>query len=91
MFHKKNALLDYEDMHVGYDKNKKEIGELAKEFVESPEEQFIASTVSNYAKHSPLEFVAEVYARIMNGHKFSDDVMKLYEKYKGPKLPENMA
>lgn len=91
LFHKKNALLDYEDMHVGYDKNKKEIGELAKEFVESPEEQFIASTVSNYAKHSPLEFVAEVYARIMNGHKFSDDVMKLYEKYKGPKLPENMA
>ena len=90
LFHNKNTLLDYNDMHVGYNETGKpeKIGQLAKNFLEDADEQFIASTVSTYAKRSPLEFVAEVYARMMNGHKFSDDVMKLYEKYKGPKIPD---
>lgn len=90
LFHKKNALFDFDEMHVTRNAQGKpeKIGPLAKEFLENADEQFIASTVSNYATASPLEFVAEVYARMMNGHKFSDDVMKLYEKYKGPKIPD---
>lgn len=51
------------------------------------DEQFIASTVSGYAQRSPLEFVAEVYASMLNGEKFGADVMNLYNKYKGPVLP----
>lgn len=91
LFHKKNTILDYEDMHVIYgDKKDKpvKIGELAKEFLENQDEQFVASKVSFYAKSSPLEFVAEVYSRMLGGHKFDDDVMQLYKKYKGPALPE---
>lgn len=91
LFHKKNTILDYEDMHVIYgDKKDKpvKIGELAKEFLENQDEQFVASKVSFYAKRSPLEFVAEVYSRMLGGHKFDDDVMRLYKKYKGPALPE---
>ena len=91
LFHKKNTILDYEDMHVIYgDKKDKpvKIGELAKEFLENQDEQFVASKVSFYAKRSPLEFVAEVYSRMLGGHKFDDDVMQLYKKYKGPALPE---
>lgn len=91
LFHHKNTILDYEDMHVVYNKQTgkpDKIGALAKGFLESKEEQFIASTVSRYAKNSPLEFVAEVYARMLNGEKFGDDVMNLYNKYKGPVLPD---
>lgn len=90
LFHHKNTILDYEDMHVVYNKQTgkpDKIGALAKGFLESKEEQFIASTVSRYAKSSPLEFVAEVYARMLNGEKFGDDVMNLYNKYQGPSLP----
>lgn len=90
LFHHKNTILDYEDMHVVYNKQTgkpDKIGALAKGFLESKEEQFIASTVSRYAQNSPLEFVAEVYARMLNGEKFGDDVMNLYNKYQGPSLP----
>lgn len=90
LFHHKNTILDFDDMHVIYNKQTKKpetIGELAKGFLESKEEQFIASTVSAYSKKSPLEFVAEVYARMLNGEKFGDDVMNLYNKYQGPSLP----
>ena len=91
LFHHKNTILDYEDMRVVYNKQTgkpDKIGALAKGFLESKEEQFIASTVSAYSKKSPLEFVAEVYARMLNGEKFGDDVMNLYNKYKGPVLPD---
>lgn len=90
LFHHKNSILSYNEMDVVYDDvTRKPIktGIEAKEFLNSEEEQLIAATVSNYAKSSPLEFVAEVYARMLNGQKFGDDVMKLYEKYHGPKLP----
>lgn len=43
-----------------------------------------ALSVSKYAGVSPAEFVAETYAALLNGVKFDDTVMKMYEKYKGP-------
>lgn len=90
LFHNKNAILDYDLMHVVYDKQTgkpTKIGKLAKGFLESKEEQFIASKVSKYATYSPLEFVAEVYSRRLFGATFTDDIMKLYEKYHGPQIP----
>jgi len=85
--HERKAMFKYARMHVSYDKKNPTIGKLAEHFKNSAEEQLIASTVTNYAKHSPLEFVAEVYARMMEGHTFGDDVMNLYKKYKGPEIP----
>ena len=90
LFHKKNTILDYDDMRVIYNKQTKEpekIGALAKDFLKNKDEQFIASTVSGYAQRSPLEFVAEVYASMLNGEKFGADVMNLYNKYQGSVLP----
>lgn len=58
----------------------------SKEFKESKEKQQIAARVSIYATYSPLEFVAETYAKLINNNTFTDDIMKLYEAYKGPKV-----
>ena len=43
----------------------------------------IASRVSEYATESPAEFVAEVYAKTLEGAKFDNDVLSLYAKYGG--------
>lgn len=42
-----------------------------------------ALEISEYASISPDEFCAEVFAELMSGNKLSDEVMKLYAKYKG--------
>ena len=47
-------------------------------------EQEIAGEVSNYAKTSIGEFVAETYAEMIAGVHLSDDVIALYKKYNGP-------
>ena len=57
---------------------------LTDEFLETHKNT--ALKVSDYAAESPLEFVAEVYAKCLNGQTFSDDVMALYKKYGGPAL-----
>jgi len=76
-------------MRVIYDESGtiKKAGKYAKEFLESESEQYIASKISAYAKRSPLEFVAECYARLMHGEKLPDEVMALYKKYEGPLVP----
>lgn len=58
------------------------------EFLNSPIKQKIASEVSNYAKTEPSEFVAEVYAGMMNGKKYTNSVMQLYKIYNGPQIPK---
>ena len=57
---------------------------LTEEFIKSYKDT--ALKVSDYASESPLEFVAEVYAKCLNGQTFSDDVMALYKKYGGPEI-----
>lgn len=57
---------------------------LTEEFLKTHKDT--ALKVSDYAVESPLEFVAEVYAKSLNGQTFSDDVMILYKKYGGPAL-----
>ena len=49
--------------------------------------QGVASRVSDYATTSPAEFVAEVYAKMIDGKKFDNEIMALYKKYSGPELP----
>lgn len=65
------------------------VTDITKDFVNSKEKQQIANRVSGYASESPLEFVAEVYRKLINiavngGEKVPDDVMALYSQYKGP-------
>lgn len=47
-------------------------------------EQNIVAKVSEYSKSGIGEFIAETYADLVQGHKFPEDVMKLYKKYNGP-------
>ena len=56
------------------------------EFLTNQDYQQAAGEVSSYAQTSIGEFIAETYAKMVRGDKISDDVMKLYEKYNGPKL-----
>lgn len=58
------------------------------EFLNDKTIQSTAAKVSKYSKDSPAEFVAEVFARRMQGQIFSDDIIALYKKYNGPPLPK---
>lgn len=57
-----------------------------KEHLLTDTEKNIATTISDYATTNSHEFVAEVFADLLNGKTFSDDVMALYKKYGGPIL-----
>lgn len=56
------------------------------EHITDPEIQKTAGQVSSYAREGIGEFIADTYSGLISGKKYSDDVMKLYEKYNGPKL-----
>lgn len=58
------------------------------EFKTNPYKQNTAKQVSSYAKTEPMEFVAEVYAGLLNGNKYSKEVMALYRSYNGPYVPK---
>jgi hypothetical protein len=47
------------------------------------EREMIAQEVSLYATANVLEFVAEVYAGMMAGRKFSSEIMALYKRFGG--------
>ena len=49
--------------------------------------QNITGQVSWYSQTSIGEFVAEVYAGLIKGEKYSEEVINLYKKYNGPLLP----
>ena len=87
LLHSKNCN-NYEQMKKAEDFIRKgqEISEITKEFLDNKDIQAIAGKVSDYAKKSPLEFVAETFAGLRDGITFSDDVMALYKKYGGPAL-----
>ena len=57
-----------------------------KEFINDKSIQEITGKVSPYSQTSSDEFIAEVYAGLVSGKKFSDDVIALYKKYGGPAL-----
>lgn len=59
----------------------------AKLFSSDSEKQKVAGAISWYAQTNPKEFVAECFNALCAGRKLPDDVMKMYEYYKGPKLP----
>lgn len=67
------------------------VSDITNDFINSKEKQQIANRVSDYAPESPLEFVAEVYRKLINkalggNEKIPDDVMKLYNEYGGPAI-----
>jgi SPP1 gp7 family putative phage head morphogenesis protein len=51
------------------------------------DELVAARFVSEYAKTGEPEFVAEVYAGLVAGRSYNQDVMKVYRKLGGPKPP----
>ncbi len=53
-------------------------------------EQLIANSVTGTGNTSPAIFIANVYAGVLNGGYYSNDVMALYQKYNGPQLPAGM-
>ena len=64
----------------------KPVSDITQEFVTNKQILQTARKVSEYATESPLEFVAETFAQLIEGKTFPDDVMALYKKYKGPSI-----
>lgn len=58
-----------------------------KAWVDNQENMQIANRVSEYASHGPGEFIAETFARMIQGNKLPDEVLTLYKKLKGPAVP----
>ncbi len=54
--------------------------------MDNAENMQLANSVSLYSTDGPGEFVAEVFARTLNGAKFPKAVMDLYKKLNGPKI-----
>ena len=44
-----------------------------------------------YSKSRPSEFVAEIFAGIMQGKTFPDDIMNLFRKYTKMELPQQTS
>lgn len=59
---------------------------IANEFESNKDIEKLALRVSYYAKESPLEFVAEVYANVLCGKRYPKEIMDLYAKCNGPDL-----
>ncbi|EKE02588.1 MAG: hypothetical protein ACD_20C00357G0011 [uncultured bacterium] len=48
----------------------------------------VTQKVSSYATRNIRDFVAEVFAGIIDGNNYPDEIMKAYNKYGGPKTKE---
>lgn len=66
-----------------YSKYPKEL----KKWVDNGADMQTANRVSEYASHGEGEFVAETFAKLMDGAKLPDDVIELYKRVKGPVIP----
>lgn len=76
---------------VGHWAHRESVGEeqfrkLDKSRLTKSQVELIQGEVSRYGATKRTEFVAEVFAGKVAGRKFSDEVMKLYQKFGGPKL-----
>lgn len=84
LFSSGNALhvLRHELSHIEHIRHYPEALEI-KEFAATDPRPTISKEVGLRASMNPQEFVAEVRAALLDGRKFSDEVMKLYEHYSG--------
>ena len=69
-----------------YDKNNEAYPKELTEWFNNTHNLKVSGEVSSYATENPAEFIAETFAGLVEGKKFSDDVMALYKKYGGPAL-----
>jgi len=58
-----------------------------KAWVDNQENMQVANRVSEYASHGPGEFIAETFARMIQGNQLPEEVLALYKKLKGPAVP----
>lgn len=69
----------------GYDYSK--YPQELKNWVDNEEYIQVANRVSSYSTHGPGEFIAETFAKLIEGKKPSKEVMDLYKKLEGPTVP----
>lgn len=67
-------------------KKESEYPKALKEWLSNVKDIDTAQSVSIYAATGPGEFIAETYAKMVEGKKLSDDVMTLYKKLGGPMI-----
>lgn len=74
--HKQTGFTNFEDMPTSENFYQKEV------------QSSIERSVSSYAASDPKEFVAEVFAGLMLGKTFPEDIMQLYKELQGPPVPQ---
>jgi hypothetical protein len=61
--------------------------EIVDEYITNPKiQEIVKQTPGSAKKHNPAEFVAEVYAGLIDKIKLPKDIMDLYKKYSGPQI-----
>ena len=90
IYHEMGHIQDMTPRCLTTDKYKFEYSKYSDElkaWVDNQENMQIANRVSEYASHGPGEFIAETFARMIQGNKLPDEVVALYKKLKGPAVP----
>lgn len=77
---------DLEDLYNSKPAEFKEFYPDLYEFLTNNEIQETAGKISSYAQTGIGEFIAETYPKLIKKEKLPEDVIKLYEKYNGPKV-----
>lgn len=68
-------------------KSPDEYPQYLREWTASTQNLDTAGKVSEYSKTGPSEFIAETFADIIMGKKYSDDILNLYKQWGGPHIP----
>ncbi len=80
-------IINHEIGHYLHEKNNKELYKELASYKLSTEEKVIAKKISEYASENPLEFVAEVYAKLLiKDYDIDIEVMMLFSKFGGEML-----
>jgi hypothetical protein len=58
-----------------------------KAWVDNQDYMQTANRVSAYASYGPGEFIAETFAKMIDGNKLPNEVLALYKKLNGPNVP----
>lgn len=83
IFHELGHLKNSSIKHLNNSTGQQNYSQKLKNWKNNTKNLDIAFRVSDYASTSPSEFLAEVYADLLDGVKFDDDVLKLYKELGG--------
>lgn len=83
----RRSTVDHELAHAAHWHTPRVRGEIWMSELTEAEARIIRSQVSRYGATDASELVAEVYSGVIGGKTYSEEVMAIYRKYRGPNIP----